>query len=328
MQALAECRASRAKVKEIHMTKVARALVAAAGVFTLVGTALSGPALAAEPVASIPHLLPSTGIVAAPVRVVATADGAVGYREIGSGTPLLLIMGLGGTMNDWSPSFVNALAAQHEVVVFDNAGVGKTAAIASPLSITAMAKQTSALISALHLGPTSVLGWSMGGMIAQALAVLHPSQVSKLVLSATQAGNGQAAAPGAVSSAAASSDNPEAVLSVLFPPSASATARLYALSILRYPELYTVPPNVKAAQVSAIDRWFVGSDATGQEVGSLRVPTLVADGTQDALDPVSNDRQLAGLIKGAQLALYPGAGHAFWFQDEPSFVSRLGAFLG
>ena len=310
------------------MAKVVRALVAATGVLTLVVSGFSGLAVAAEPIATTPNVLPSTGIVTAPVRVAATTDGAVSYREIGSGSPLLLIMGLGGTMNDWSPSFVNALAAQHKVVVFDNAGVGKTASLAPPVSINAMAKQTSALISALHLAPTALLGWSMGGMIAQALAVQHPSQVSKLVLAATQAGNGKAVPPAAAPSAAASSDDPKAVLSVLFPPSAIAPARLYAISILQYPELYAVPPTVKTAQVSAIDQWFAGSDATGHEVASLKVPTLVADGTQDALDPVSNDKQLAGLIKGAQLALYSGAGHAFWFQDEPSFVARLGAFLG
>ena len=310
------------------MAKVVRALVAATGVLTLLVSGFSGLAVAAEPIATTPNVLPSTGIVTAPVRVAATTDGGVSYREIGSGSPLLLIMGLGGTMNDWSPSFVNALAAQHKVVVFDNAGVGKTASLAPPLSINAMAKQASALISAIHLGPTAVLGWSMGGMIAQALAVQHPSQVSKLVLAATQAGNGKAVPPAAAASDAASSDDPKAVLSVLFPPGAIAPARLYAISVLQYPELYAVPPTVKAAQVSAIDQWFAGSDATGHEVASLKVPTLVADGTQDALDPVSNDKQLAGLIKGAQLALYSGAGHAFWFQDEPSFVARLGAFLG
>jgi pimeloyl-ACP methyl ester carboxylesterase len=309
------------------MAKVARALVAATGVLTLLVSGFSGLAVA-EPIATTPNVLPSTGIVTAPVRVAATTDGGVSYREIGSGSSLLLIMGLGGTMNDWSPSFVNALAAQHKVVVFDNAGVGKTASLAPPLSINAMAKQASALISALHLGPTAVLGWSMGGMIAQALAVQHRSQVSKLVLAATQAGNGKAVPPAAAASAAASSDDPKAVLSVLFPPGAIAPARLYAISVLQYPELYAVPPTVKEAQVSAIDQWFAGADATGHEVASLQVPTLVADGTQDALDPVSNDKQLAGLIKGAQLALYSGAGHAFWFQDEPNFVARLGAFLG
>jgi pimeloyl-ACP methyl ester carboxylesterase len=237
-------------------------------------------------------------------------------------------MGLGGTMDDWSPSFVDALAAAHKVVVFDNAGVGETAGTAAPLTITGMADQTSALISALHLGPTSVLGWSMGGMIAQALAVLHPSQVSSLVLAATQAGTGKAAAPAPAASAAASSDNPSAVLSVLFPASASAAAQRYALSILRYPGFYAVPPKLKAKQGAAIDQWFAGSDAAGREVASVKVPTLVADGTEDALDPVSNARELAGLVKGAQLALYPSAGHAFWFQDERGFVARLGAFLG
>jgi pimeloyl-ACP methyl ester carboxylesterase len=237
-------------------------------------------------------------------------------------------MGLGGTMDNWSPSFVDALAAAHKVVEFDNAGVGETAAISSPLTVTGMAGQTSALISALHLGPTSVLGWSMGGMIAQALAVLHPSQVSRLVLAATQAGTGKAIPPSAAAAAAVNSDIGSVELSVLFPPSASAAAQLYAFSVLRYPQFYTVPPKVKLEQGSAVDQWFAGSDAAGRKVASVKVPTLVADGTEDALDPVSNDRQLAGLIKGAQLALYPGAGHAFWFQDESSFVARVGVFLG
>ncbi len=267
-------------------------------------------------------------VLSVPVRVAATDDGNVGYRELGSGPPLLLIMGLGGTMDNWSSSFVDALAADHKVVVFDNAGVGKTAAISSPLTITGMAGQTSALISALHLGRTAVLGWSMGGMIAQALAVLDPSQVGKLVLAATQAGTGKAVPPSAAAAAAAASDDPSVVLSVLFPSSASATARLYAFSVLRYPGYYAETPQVKTAQGTAILKWFAGSDAAGRKVGSLKVPTLVADGSEDALDPVGNDKQLAGLIKGAQLALYSGAGHAFWFQDESEFVARVGTFLG
>jgi pimeloyl-ACP methyl ester carboxylesterase len=118
------------------------------------------------------------------------------------------------------------------------------------------------------------------------------------------------------------------VLSVLFPASARAAARRYAFSILEYPGFYAVSPKLKAEQGTAIAQWFAGSDAAGREVASVKAPTLVADGTEDALDPVSNDRQLAGLFKEAQLALYPGAGHAFWSQDERGFVARLGAFLG
>lgn len=310
------------------MVKVVGGLLAATGALTFAASFLSEPSLAATPSSSFNAAASGTDILAAQVRVARTDDGDVGYREIGSGPPLLLIMGLGGTMDDWSPSFVDALAARHQVVVFDNAGVGKTANITSPLTVTGMAKQTSALISALDLGRTSVLGWSMGGMIAQALVVLHPAQVTRLVLAATQPGTGKATAPRPAAAAAASSDDPATVLSVLFPPSASASAQLYALSVLRYPSFYAVPPKVKVAQGSAIDSWFAGRDPTGRAVASVKVPTLVADGTDDALDPVSNDRQLAHLIKGAQLTLYSGAGHAFWFQDERSFLGRLGTFLG
>ena len=97
-------------------------------------------------------------------------------------------------MDDWPGSFIDALAAHHQVVVLDNAGVGRTSAVAAPdsLSITAMASQTSALIAALRLGRPAVLGWSMGGMIAQALAVSRPAQVSRLILAATAVGTGKA----------------------------------------------------------------------------------------------------------------------------------------
>ncbi len=121
-------------------------------------------------------------VLTAPVQVVRTPDGTVAYRELGSGPALLLIMGAGASMDGWPPSMVDALAAHHEVVLFDNAGVGRTSAVAAPasLSITAMTSQTSALISALGLRRPAVLGWSMGGMIAQALAVSHPAQVGYL----------------------------------------------------------------------------------------------------------------------------------------------------
>jgi hypothetical protein len=112
-------------------------------------------------------------IVSVPVRIARTSMGAVGYRIFGSGPPLLLIMGYGGTMETWDPRFVDALSQNHRVVMFDNTGVGDTQALPTPLTIDAMANQTSALIETLGLKKPDVLGWSMGGMIAQALAVEH-----------------------------------------------------------------------------------------------------------------------------------------------------------
>jgi hypothetical protein len=107
-------------------------------------------------------------IASAPVRTVATRLGTVAYRAVGSGAPLVLVMGYGGTMETWDPRLVNALAQRYRVVIFDNAGLGGTAALPAPVSIDAMANQTRALITALGLHRPDVLGWSMGTMIAQA----------------------------------------------------------------------------------------------------------------------------------------------------------------
>src|SRR5690242_20504724 len=152
--------------------------------------------------ASSPGKAPGTGsVVSAPVRIAHTRLGAVGYRVVGSGPPLVLIMGYGWTMEGWDPRLVHALARRNRVVMFDNAGVGRTQPLpgeqTATLTIDAMANQTSALINTLSLGRPDVLGWSMGGMIAQALAVLHPAQVRRLVLCATYPGTGAAVVPSA-----------------------------------------------------------------------------------------------------------------------------------
>jgi len=78
----------------------------------------------------------------------------------------------------------------------------------------------------------------------------------------------------------------------------------------------------------AVQQWMAGKDPAGGQLGQLRLPTLVADGTEDALNPVANDHQLADSVPGARLILYPGAGHAFLFQDTASFVPAVQAFLG
>jgi pimeloyl-ACP methyl ester carboxylesterase len=266
-------------------------------------------------------------VLTAPTLIAHTAAGDVGYRVVGQGTPLLLIMGRGGSMDNWAPSFVDALAARHRVVVFDNAGVGQTAAVGSPLTIPAMADQTSALISALHLRRPAVLGWSLGGMVAQALAAAHPGQVGRLVLAATQPGTGRALPIPPAAAAALDSPNPQTVLSVLFPRNQAAAAQAYLLGILQYPGFYEAPAAVAASQDAAVAQWMAGQVPAGHQLGRLRVPTLVADGTRDRLDPAFNDVLLARGIRGARLLLFPDAGHAFLFQDTAEFAAAVDGFL-
>jgi len=268
------------------------------------------------------------GVLTAPIRVVRTPAGTIAYRELGSGPALLLITGADASMDGWPPSFVDALAAHHKVVVFDNAGVGRTSAVSPPasLSITAMASQTSALISALGLRRPAVLGWSMGGMIAQALAVSHPAQVSRLILAATAVGTGKAVPlpPPATVFGLSSAK----LVARLFPKNQAAAFRAYLKAIQQYPGSYGVSAAIFHSQYLAAERWLAGRDAAGRLVGDLRVPTLVAGGAQDQFMVTANARLLASSVPGAKLILFDDAGHAFLFQDAARFIRAVQTFTG
>ena len=269
----------------------------------------------------------TVSITSVPVRTVATRLGAVAYRVMGNGPPLVLIMGYGGTMETWDPRLVNALAQRYRVVIFDNAGLGGTAALPAPVSIDAMANQTSALITALGLHRPDVLGWSMGTMIAQAVAVLHPDQVNRLVLGAGYPGNGTAVRPPQRAINALDTGG-QSALAVLFPAGQAGAQNAYLAATSSYPAAPAVPADVVAAQGHAIDAWWAGQDPAGARAASITAPTLIADGAADQLDPAVNSRTLAGLIPGTRLTLFPGAGHAFLFQDQAAFVTQVESFLG
>jgi pimeloyl-ACP methyl ester carboxylesterase len=131
----------------------------------------------------------------------------------------------------------------------------------------------------------------------------------------------------AAAQASLDTGNVAAALSVLFPADQTAATKRYVAGILTYPGYYAASAGVRAEQQTAIDRWFAGDDASGHHPGQIRAPTLVADGTEDTLNPVSNDRMLTHLVHGSRLVLYPGAGHGFLFQDSRKFVSELTSFL-
>jgi pimeloyl-ACP methyl ester carboxylesterase len=272
--------------------------------------------------------VPATVSVAtAPVQTVHTTMGTVAYRDVGSGTPLVMITGYSGTMESWDRRFVDALARHHRVVIFDNAGVGQTQALPAPLTIDAMADQTSALIDALGLKRPNVLGWSMGSMIAQALAVRHPSRVRRLVLCASFPGDGTTVRPSRAELNAFESGDPKPVMAALFPADQSSAQNTYLAAVSSYPSAPAAPADVVAAQGKAVDEWWAGTDPAGRKAARISVPTLVADGTADPLDPVANSHALAALIPGARLQLYPDAAHAFLFQEQATFVPLLESFL-
>ena len=262
-------------------------------------------------------------VTSTPVQVEQTAFGPVEYREVGNGQPLVLIMGYGGTLDTWTPQFVDTLALHYRVVAFDNAGIGQTKALPPPLTIDAMANQTSALISALGLGRPDVLGWSEGGMIAQALAVLHPRQVSRMVLCATFPGVGTVIPPQSAIDDLTNGNG----LSVLYPADQPMAADAFAGGTESYPSAEQAPASVISAQGDAALSWWHGDDAAGRRTSTITAATLVADGAEDQLDAEANSRAIARLIPGARLALYPDAGHAFLFQEGTPFVHTIESFL-
>jgi pimeloyl-ACP methyl ester carboxylesterase len=285
--------------------------------------------LSASPPAGASNEVPSApaSIVGAPVRVAHTKLGGVAYRTLGSGPPLLAIMGYGGTMETWDPLFVDTLARHYRVVIFDNAGTGATAALAAPLTIDAMAAQTSALIDALALGRPDVLGWSMGGMIAQALAVTHPGQVRRLVLCASFPGTGRIVKPPQKQIAALTSGDPQATSAALFPADQAFAFEAMSAELSLYPASATAPAATIAAQGRASLGWFAGRDGAGRQTARIAAPTLIADGAEDRLDATFNGHVLAGLIHRSTLLLYPDAGHAFLFQEGIPFLARVETFL-
>jgi pimeloyl-ACP methyl ester carboxylesterase len=277
-----------------------------------------------------PPNAPPPLVAAAPVQVAHTPAEEVSYRSAGTGPLLLLITGYPFSMDDWPPVFVDTLAQHYRVIIFDNAGVGQTTLPPGPLSISTMAGQTDGLIHALHLGPADVLGCSMGGMIAQAVAVLHPADVAKLVLCATAPGTGHATPP--TPAADAELARPNQVLGLeklLFPADEQATEiPAFAKQIAQYPDFYYPSAAGERAQAAASLAWLSGHDPAGPRIGQITAPTLIGDGEDDQALPPTNDYVLHSGIPGSQLVLYPDAGHGFFFQDLAAWTEKVESFLG
>jgi pimeloyl-ACP methyl ester carboxylesterase len=269
-------------------------------------------------------------IADAPVRVVKAEGQRIGYRSIGSGRPLVLIMGLSGSMEAWPPSFVDRLAARRRVIAFDNAGIGRTGLGSRPLTIARMADDAAALIRRLRLGRADVLGWSMGGMIAQSLASRHPARVRRMVLAATAPGDGRATLPDLDVLGRTSDPSGASAFGLLFPDGREAElGARYARQLAAYPTPQPrAPAAVSALQFSACAVWLLGREPSGRRPERLRLPVLVGAGALDEVLPVANQRHLAAVLPKARLALYPDAAHGFFLQHTASFARRVNRFLG
>jgi pimeloyl-ACP methyl ester carboxylesterase len=120
-------------------------------------------------------------------------DGVqIAYRRIGHGRPLVVLNGFAATSEDWDPSFIDRLASSNQLILLDNRGIGRSTDNGQPFDIAQLADDAARVIEILGIERTSLLGWSMGGFIAQTLALQHPGRINKLILLSTDPGGADA----------------------------------------------------------------------------------------------------------------------------------------
>ncbi|HEV3002562.1 MAG TPA: alpha/beta fold hydrolase [Solirubrobacteraceae bacterium] len=255
----------------------------------------------------------------------ATVDGhELHYVERGEGEPLLLIMGLSGTHLSWGDPFLDELARDFRAIAYDNRGVGRSGRVDRQFTIVELASDAAGLLDELGLESAHVMGISMGGMIAQELAIRHPERVRTLVIGCSYpGGEGSALTPVENFSRLAhawDSGDQERILRTgweinVSPAFAGRPGAYEAWREMALAE--RAPLAVTRMQAQAC----VLHDASAR-LEEISAPTLVVHGTADGMLPSSNSRLIAERIPGARLVELEGVGHLFWW-EQPERSAEL-----
>ncbi len=258
------------------------------------------------------------------MTLIPVGDIELDYERSGDGPPLLMIMGMSGTALTWGEPFLAPLREHFNVIAYDHRGVGASSALDGPVTIREMAQDAAGLLAALELDSAHVLGISMGGMIAQELALAVPERIRTLTLGCTYCGGegSSLAAPEALqrlSEAMMSGDRERALrasweinVSPAFADDADAYARFVAIAMRR-----AVAVPVIMAQMQAC-----AAHDTNARLGQIELPTLVVHGSVDELLPVQNGRLIAARIPHARLEILDDVGHLFVW-EQPQLAAEL-----
>ncbi len=272
----------------------------------------------------------------APTQYVEANGIRFAYRRFGKtgGIPLVLNQHYTGTMDYWDPAVTDGLAANREVILFNNAGVSSSTGEV-PESIFEMGANAIAFIRALGLKQVDVLGFSIGGMVAQEIAEQAPQLVRRLILVGTGMRGGEGIAPMTDAAAAIFGATYEPAedlwLAVHFSPSASSQAagraflkRKHLRQVNRDPE---VNEKVAPAQIAALGKYGARFDGAYDYLKNITQPTLIVQGHNDVIAPTVNSYVMQQTIPNAQLILYPDANHGSFYQYPQLFVAHAEQFL-
>jgi pimeloyl-ACP methyl ester carboxylesterase len=246
----------------------------------------------------------------------------------------MLIIGYGSTMAEWDPVFIRVLGEHRRVILFDNRGMGNSTGSVRGLTVRRMADDAVGLIRALKLRRTDVLGWSMGGFIAQQLALESPRLVRRLILASTDAGSSHAVPgkPAVINLLTDPRNAPTELLPILFPARQQTAGDTWLGAIASQPGItgtdFAAPAATLSAQkVATTTHWLRQGEGTYARLPRLRVPTLVGYGAQDVIVPPSNARLLLRRIPHAVGLRVSNAGHAFLFQEPTQTAAAFARFL-
>lgn len=275
--------------------------------------------------------------VDAPTQFVDAPGARYAYRRFGrgAGPPLLCLQHFTGTLDNWDPAVTDPLALGWDVILFDSAGVGRSSGTV-PNTVARMAEHALAFLEALGVAGCDVLGFSLGGMVAQEMAQRRPSTIRKMVLVATAPRGGvdimHLEKPVLARPLADPALHGYARLQKLFfaPTVSSQAAGAAFVRRLeqRTGDLEPVSGQaVAGAQIAAFREWEQSSGERFASLEGITQPCLVVNGVHDELIPVVNSYRLAESLPNAVLLVYPDSGHGALFQFHESFTRQVAAFL-
>ena len=254
------------------------------------------------------------------------------YRRLGPaiGTPLILLQHFSGNIDAWDPAVVNALAADRPVIAFDNAGVGLSTG-QTPDNVATMARDAVDFINVLGLSEVDLLGFSLGGCVAQQIAAEHGRLVRKLILVGTAPKGGEEHLLAVLQEAFSQTGAPDPRLPLFF--TKSSASRSSGLAFLKRTQVRKNDRDIDNGsavtdpQAKALITWCATPDPEHAILRAIRQPTLVASGSHDTMLPAKNAYAMFKELSNAQLVLYPDSGHGALFQYHEIFVSHVRTFL-
>ena len=255
------------------------------------------------------------------------------YRDLGprGGVPIVMLNHWGAVLDNFDPSVVDGLAAKHRVITLSYRGMGATGGVA-PVTIDEMARDFIALVRALGFDKIDLLGFSLGGMVAQDFILKAPDLVRRLILTGTGPAGGEGIARvGRVSwpliiKGLLTRRDPKTFLFFTSTANGRGAATAFLNRLKERKQDRDKEPAIGAflRQLTAIHAWGKQSP---QNLGSIKVPVLVANGEADIMVPTVNSHDMARRIPNAQLVIYEDAGHGGIFQNHADFVANTLAFL-